>query len=82
VFTGAPASQTVALTIFVTDAGATKVATVGAPTVVADAAGRGGGTFLLPSGFPAKAGTKLCFQNSAGGVTSAVTAHGFFAKDK
>jgi len=74
--------QDVQLELVVFDATLTHLSYVSLRSALSDSRGSGSATVLLPSGFPMKAGTRLCFgfgNHSGGGL---VFVHGFFAKDK
>ena len=72
--------QDVQLELVVFDATLTHLSYVSLRSALSDSRGSGSEAVLLPSGFPMKAGTRLCF--GLGNHSGVVFVHGFFAKDK
>ena len=81
-FDGGTASRNHKGILAVLDAGITSIATIGIAVALADSAGSGGGSQVLPSGFPVKAGARLCWDiGPVPTIGAGMRVHGYLAPD-
>jgi hypothetical protein len=82
-FDGVTPSRNIKGILGVVDAAITSVSTVGVAVALADSTGSGGGSLVLPSGFPVKAGARLCWAIGATPTIGAgMHVHGHLAPDR
>jgi hypothetical protein len=82
-FDGVTASRTTKGILAVIDAGLTSVSVISTAVALADSFGSGGGSLVLPSGFPVKEGARLCWAvGPVPSIGAGIHVNGYLAPDK